>query len=75
MKESEGWGFETPSGGDIFCLKNFDIFTRTPVHVSKMNAVARAHLTYKMLTLLKKQPSEDGRPRSCLDQKGPKSES
>ena len=23
----------------------------------------------------KKQPSEDGRPRSCLEQKGPKSES
>ena len=35
--ESEGWGFESPSGGDIF--------------VSKMNAVARAQLTFQMLTL------------------------
>ena len=26
----------------IFCLKKFDTFTRTPVRVSKMNAVARA---------------------------------
>ena len=31
--ESEGWGFESPSGQDIFCLKNFDTFTRTPVCV------------------------------------------
>ena len=31
------------SGRDIFCLKNFDTFTRRPVRVSKMNAVARAH--------------------------------
>ena len=40
--EFEGWGFESPSGRDIFCLKNFDTFTRTAVRVSKMNAVARA---------------------------------
>ena len=40
--ESEGWGFESPKGRDIFCLKNFDTFTRTPVRVSKMNDVARA---------------------------------
>ena len=33
-------------------IKNFDTFTRTPVHVSKMNAVARAQLTFQMLTLL-----------------------
>ena len=52
--ESEGWGFESPSGRDIFCLKNFDTFTRTPVCVSKMNAVARAQLTFQMLTLLLK---------------------
>ena len=39
---SEGWGFESPSGWDIFCLKNFDIFTRTSIRVSKMNAVARS---------------------------------
>ena len=35
-------GFESPSGRDIFCLKSFDTFLRTPVRVSKMNAVARA---------------------------------
>ena len=40
--ESEGRGFEPTSGGDIFCLKNFDTFTRTSVRVSKMNAVASA---------------------------------
>ena len=51
--ESEGWGFEFLSGGDIFCLKNFDTFTITSVRVSKMNAVARAQLTFPMLTLLK----------------------
>ena len=38
---AEGLGFESPSGRDIFCLKNFAAFTRTPVRVSKMNAVAR----------------------------------
>ena len=54
--ESEGWGFESPSGRDIFCLKNFDTFPRTPVRVSKMNAVARAQLTIQMLTLLQKYP-------------------
>ena len=42
------------SGRDIFCLKNFDTFTRTPVRVSKVNAVARAQLTFQMLTLLQK---------------------
>ena len=52
--ESEGWGFESPSGRDIFFLKNFDTFTRTPVRVSKMNAIARAQLTFQMLTLLQK---------------------
>ena len=51
--ESEGRGFGFPSGRDIFCLKNSDTFTRTPVRVSKMNADARAQLTYQMLTLLK----------------------
>ena len=47
---------ESPSGRDIFCLKTFDTFTRTAVRVSKMNAVARAQLTFQMLTLLKKIP-------------------
>ena len=32
----------------------FDTFTRTPVRVSKMNAVARAQLTFQILTLLEK---------------------
>ena len=50
--ESQGWGFESPSGRDIFCLKNFDTFTRTPVRVSKINAVVRAQLTFQILTLL-----------------------
>ena len=52
--ESEGWGFESPSGRDILCLKNFDTFPWTPVRVSKMNAVAHAQLTFQMLTLLLK---------------------
>ena len=53
--ESEGgWGFEFPSGQNIFCLKNFDTFTRTPVRVSKMNVVARTQLTFQILNLLKK---------------------
>ena len=43
----------SPSGRDIFCLKNFDTFPRTPVHVSKINAVTRAQLTFQMLTLFK----------------------
>ena len=49
-----GWGFESFSGRDIFCLKNFDNFTRTSVSVSKMNAVARAQLAFRMLTILQK---------------------
>ena len=52
--ESEGWGFESPSGRDIFCLNNVDTFTRMSVSVSKMNAVAREQLTFQMLTLLQK---------------------
>ena len=46
--EFEGWGFESPSGRDTFCLKNFDTFTSTPVDVSKMNAVACAQLTLSL---------------------------
>ena len=53
MNLSEGWGFDSSSGRDIFCLKYFDTFTRTSVRVSKMNAVARTQLTLQMLTLLK----------------------
>ena len=36
-----------------FLSQNFDTFKRTPVRVSKMNAFARAQLTFQMLTLLK----------------------
>ena len=50
--ESEDWGFDSLSGRDIFCLKNFDTFTRISVWESRMNAVARAQLTFQMLTLL-----------------------
>ena len=51
--ESEGWGFESLSGWDIFCLKNVDTFTRTSARVSKMNADARAHSTFQILPLFK----------------------
>ena len=46
-------GFESPSNRDICCLKKFDTFTRTFVRVSKLNAVARAQLTFQIFTLLK----------------------
>ena len=36
-------------GRDIFFLKN--TFSRANVRKSKMNAVARAHLTFELLTL------------------------
>ena len=59
LHASEGWGFDSPSGRDIFCLKNFDTFTRTPFLVSKMIAVACTQLTFKMLILLKKMLFKD----------------
>ena len=37
-----------------FLSQNFDTFTRTTFRVSKMNAIARAQLTFQMLTLLQK---------------------
>ena len=45
-------------------LRNFDTFTRTPVRESKMNAVARAQLTFEMLTLLKK--ISQNQPHTCI---------
>ena len=54
VKNEKAKGSSSPSGGDIFCLKNVDPFTRTSVRVSKMNAVARARLTSQMLTFLRK---------------------
>ena len=53
--ENPAWirrlGFESPSGRDSFYLKNFEIFTRTPVCRKRM--LLPAQLTYQMLTLLK----------------------
>ena len=69
--ESEGWGFESLSGRDIFCLKNFDTFIRTPVRVSKMNVAARAQLTYQMLTLLKKYQYRQSQCSETCDSKCP----
>ena len=58
MFKSEWWFNEylsaSPSGRDIFHLKNFNTFTSTPIRVS--NAVARAQSTFQMLTLLYKIP-------------------
>ena len=45
--EFEGSGFESPSGRDIFYLKNFDTFIRKPVRVPKMNYVDCAQLILK----------------------------
>ena len=53
-QESEGWGLESPSGRDIFCVKIVDTFTRTSVRVSKMNVVARAEFIFQMLNILQK---------------------
>ena len=55
--ESEGWGFKSPSGRDIFCLEN--------VRVSKMNAVARAQLKFQMLTLFKNIHSKKIKVNPC----------
>ena len=52
--ESEGWGFESPSGRDILCLKKVDTFKRTPVRVSKINTVARAQLTFQNVNVTSK---------------------
>ena len=53
-QEVRAFGMNPKVGGRVFCLKNFDTFTRTPDRVSQMNAVARAQLTYQMLTLLQR---------------------
>ena len=47
-------GVRVPLRSRHFLSKIFDTFARTPVRVSKMNAVARAQLTFQMLTLLQK---------------------
>ena len=49
-------GCSSPPQVEIFLSqkRSQDTFTRTPVRVSKMNAVAHAHLTIQMWTLLHK---------------------
>ena len=47
-------GVRIPLRSRHFCLKNFDTFPRTPVRVSKMNAVARTQLTFQLLTILQR---------------------
>ena len=54
LEHSTCWEFESPSGRDIFCLRGFGTFTRAPDRVPKMNLVARAQLTYQLLTVLQK---------------------
>ena len=49
--ESEGCGVDSSSGRDIFCLKILT-FTRTPLRVSKMNAIGPTLFEFQMLTLL-----------------------
>ena len=44
-----------PSGWNIFCLKNFDTCTWTPVRVSKMNAAA-AHNYIYIYIIVEKSP-------------------
>ena len=45
-------GLRVPLRSRHFCRRNFDTFTRISVRVSKMNDVARAQLTFQVLTLL-----------------------
>ena len=47
-------GVPVPLRSRHFLSQNFDTFPRTPVCVSKMNAVALAQVTFQMLTLLQK---------------------
>ena len=50
------YSLQNQSGQDIFCLKNIDTFTWTPVRVSvsKINAVARAQLTFQNVNFTSK---------------------
>ena len=46
-------GGSSPPQVEVFAVsKNFNTFTRTYFRVSKMNDVARAQLTFQLLTLL-----------------------
>ena len=46
IHESEGWGFESPSGRYIFCLLNFDTFTRTSVNFSNANFTTNIYIGF-----------------------------
>ena len=50
-KKNMIWGFESLQVETFSVLKILDTFTRTPVRVSKMNAVARAQLTIRPRTV------------------------
>ena len=50
--ESKTLGFESPTVRGIFCPTNYNTFTRTSIRVSKTKAVARAQLSFQILTLL-----------------------
>ena len=41
--ECEGWGFESPSCRDIFCLKNFDTFLKKHPFVNRTWLLMRMH--------------------------------
>ena len=47
--EHSAWIWLVGGSKDIFCLKTFD--TRTSIHKSKMNTVARTQLAFHMLNL------------------------
>ena len=53
LHESDGWGFDSRSGRDIFCLKIFDTSQDYPF-VCRNWMLLPAQLTFQMLTLLKK---------------------
>ena len=65
--QSEGLGFESPSGRDIFCLKNCHTLKRTSVHVFKINAVAQ--LTFQTKTLFKKYLHRQSQSSKTWDSK------
>ena len=54
INDAKNEDLHTSSRVSFSVSKTFYNFPRTLVRVSKMNAVARAQLTYQMLTLLKK---------------------
>ena len=51
--ESGGWGFESPSDRDNFCLRNVDAVRSSSICKSTVNADVRTQLAFQMLTLLR----------------------